>query len=174
MLMIPEVLQNWEPLMFWLFCTHRYSLDIAHSSPSGLLSLALPSQPRVFRTLHFLLSSGYSTHPSRAPLPHWDCFHRADQGPQNYQSRGHFSVFISADLLVAPGCMSLSPSWASLLLCLPRCRLFLLQSWPLSIFLFVLYEVEVGGICSLSTHCLNVGVSPLSVCLLVVTSRWVI
>lgn len=93
MLMIQEVLKNWEPLMFWLFCIHRYSLDIAHSSPSGLLSLALPSQPRVFRSLHFLLSSGYSTHPSRPPLPHWDCFHRGHQGPQNYQSRGHFWVF---------------------------------------------------------------------------------
>jgi hypothetical protein len=54
------------------------------------------------------------------------------------KSRVHFLVFVSPDLPVAPGPLSISSSWIFLLPWFPGHCLFLLQYWSLYFVLFVL------------------------------------
>ena len=124
----------------------------------------LASQLVVFQNLRFFLSMGYSTHPRWAPLPNRDCSHRGHQGPQNCQiQRSFLGIYLNWPPSGIWPFEPPSPSWTFLLPWLLRHRPSLLQP-DFSTF----SSLWCNRSSSLSTHCLNVDVSSLSICLLAV------
>lgn len=138
------------------FCTHWYNWDIAHASPS-FSHLDFSSESFGVFTSCFL----QVTYPAPVWLPLPTGTHRSPGTPELPNP-----VFISADLLVAPDLVSLSPSWTSLL---PG-----LQDTACSCFnpdLWAFFSLHCIGGCSVSAHCLKIGESSLSVFLLTMWPR---